>query len=822
MRCVIALMVTLITYNQLFSEQQLGSIKISVHDSRTARPVSGATVQVGTMHQHTVENGTCVIDSLIPGLYTVIVIASQYDTLIEPTVQVHTGMNPVLLVSIHRRSDVQDLDKMVIVGKSLALRKPGQTTSVTRINSYEIANTPGTANDINRVLSSHPAVVTSLGADFDNSLYVRGGHSYENVYVIDGIEMENANHFSSVERSGGAIGFINTLLVRDLEFYVGGFPAALPSRLSSVIDVHLRNGSSEKTHLELDLNVTGLGLTVEGPVTKYASYLANIRFADFSILKPLLTTEGMPSFGDAVFKTVITPDESNLFRITAIGALDKYVEEYDTEDYPVVTTYDQFIVQAGGIGAWEFNNGTVKNELSISGSLRDLKDSDNVYNFSDTVKLDTFYYNVSQYKRDYTIHDTLVQPTDTMYMQARAYVRKVIRGSDDHRWRASLNDNFTLFLREKDQLNLGFSASNYRYTIGQESGYASNSYMYYMQDNRPVIIPEQAWSRRPFRVDSTIDVRQFSGYAEYIYSEEPFKVVAGLRGDYFTVMTDYGISPRLGLRMDSKWGTISFSSGLQYQFPAEFTGLIEDILAVDPNENFLNKAPVEDSRLQRCWEAALGYDKKFAGDHLLTIETYFKWYDREYPLVAPGERQYIKYTSESTRWMLDNPTGKKRAYGIECSFQKKKYDHLLYALSGSVFDVKNRYTDNKWYNDENNVRGTLGLTVGTNFRKHGISLRASASGGRPYTPVSYDKQSGFYHLDSTKDYYEASLDPLLTLNLRYTFKLYPRWGSILGYFELWNLLNYTPVVERYFSPWTGYNDFRSNGILPIGGITVHF
>jgi hypothetical protein len=39
-----------------------------------------------------------------------------------------------------------------------------------------------------------------------------------------------------------------------------------------------------------------------------------------------------------------------------------------------------------------------------------------------------------------------------------------------------------------------------------------------------------------------------------------------------------------------------------------------------------------------------------------------------------------------------------------------------------------------------------------------------------------------------------------------------------------NLLNYTPVVERYFDPYSesGYRDFKCNGILPVAGITADF
>ncbi|HEX3018750.1 MAG TPA: TonB-dependent receptor plug domain-containing protein [Chitinispirillaceae bacterium] len=123
---------------------------------------------------------------------------------------------------------------------------------------------------------------------------------------------------------------------------------------------------------------------------------------------------------------------------------------------------------------------------------------------------------------------------------------------------------------------------------------------------------------------------------------------------------------------------------------------------------------------------------------------------------------------------------------------------FYYSFSGAVFDIKNKYTDKKWYNDANNIRATAGLSLGWNSRHHGISLRVVGAGGKPFNAVIYDIQSSSYILDSSKKYCSEFLDPFFTLNLRYSFKLYPRWGTVTGYMEIWNLLNYTPVVERYY------------------------
>jgi len=131
------------------------------------------------------------------------------------------------------------------------------------------------------------------------------------------------------------------------------------------------------------------------------------------------------------------------------------------------------------------------------------------------------------------------------------------------------------------------------------------------------------------------------------------------------------LSPRLGLSLEAgSSGIFSASGGLHYQFPADFSGLLSDIIAANPNMN-ADKVPLDEARLQRCWQGVLGYERQLGDTHLLSVETWFKWYDREYPFERPGSRRYGKWVKDRYKWLLDKPTGKKRGYGFELSFQKK-------------------------------------------------------------------------------------------------------------------------------------------------------
>lgn len=826
-RSVVAIAVLFFIRNLIASTNC--SLPFTINDARNRQPVADASVCIEPSGKCALSDaqGRGVIDSIEPGLYSVIVAAAGYDTVVEPNLLIKSGINTS--VNLILNQSIKNLKKITVTAHKSVSKSPSQSTSVTRITSYELSNTPGTANDLNRVLGTHPSVVSG-GADFDNTLYVRGGQSCENVFIVDGIEFENTSHFGGIWQSGGSIGFINSALVRDLEFYTGGFPASMPPRLSSVIAVNLRNGSMSTFKTQIDLNMSGLGLTLESPLPNLnGSWIANARFLDLRLLKSFVTLEGVPRFGDGFLKLTFLPSENSTVSATAVTSMDTYVEEEDLTDYPIPTTYRETIRQYGGILSWNYAKNRFQNTMSISGTRTDRKFYDDAIHFNGPMLVDSGVINLTEYSRTNTIVDTLVYPSDTMQHNRTTYVKKRLNGGTDKRWQASLKDDATLSVGDIHRIGFGFNANYRRYNISNER---SLDYQQYTMTYNNGVDILSSYHYKAWYSDSIIDIASAGGYAEYVLESGPVKAIAGVRGDYYDVITDYGISPRLGFRFDAgSLGVLSLSAGLYYQFPADFSGLINEIIADDLNDRIIGGVPLGKARLQRNWQAVAGYERMIGKEHLLSCETYLKWYDREYPFISPEKRQYATYSYNTAiddyeyTWKLSNPAGKKRSYGMELLFQKKQYDNFYYSASYALFNVENRYLNGKWYHDQMDIGQVLNVSVGTNVMKHhGFALRTLIAGGRRYTPVTYHPLENWYVFDSTEEYYSKHLPMNASLNFRYTFKSFLAWGNITGYVEVMNLLNYTPLVERYFDPYhkDGYRDFRCNGIVPVVGIMVDF
>jgi hypothetical protein len=800
-----------------------GALPVVVNDNRTHLPVANARVCIGadSLCAQCDSAGAVTLTGLQPGRFDVRVTAAGYETAIARNVVIHKGTNYQLIVAMDK-SSVVDLGKMTVTSWKAGRSQPSQSTSVSRLTSFELSNTPGTADDIGRVLATNPAVVSSINTADDNTMYVRGGGSNENVFVFDGLELDNASHFSDVDKSGGAMSFLSGTLVRELDFYTGGFPAAFPPRLSSVVDMRLRTGSFTNYKMETEANIAGLGFTCEGPIAKKASFLTSVRMVDLSSLDRFLHLEGVPRFGDGMLKLVYIPNQSHSFRALALGAVDNYHEKYDPYGFRFPTSYDEWIYQGGGIADWTWNTETIKNVLSASGSGRREFSHDDAIDENEAMKPDTFIANLSEWGRTNTLIDSLLLPTDTLYFQILRYTGGRLWETTDLRWRIMAKDRFTLLLGDRDQLEAGCSFETNRYRICKESASEAQDLYIYSNNGEQVVEPKGSW--HSFSIDSALYVQHAGGYAEYVFDREWIKVLAGLRGDYYTVLTDYGLSPRLGVQFNpsAAIGRFSMSGGLYFQFPSDFSGLISDIITMYPNVK-TSGAPLEDARLQRNWQGVVRYERQAGEHHQVSLESYYKWYDREFPLISPDNRLYGEWGRDSFRWLIDKANGKKRAYGLEAVLGRNTFDRLYYTCSYALFNVENRYTNKKWYNDENNVAMVGNLTVGSNFAKHhGLSLRLTASGGRPYSAIQRVGPGNSFEYDTAKGYYTERLDPLLSASCRYSFTFDRTWGSMTGYIEIWNLFNQTSVMQRYFNGSSGYEDMHLNGIIPIAGVKVYF
>ena len=124
--------------------------------------------------------------------------------------------------------------------------------------------------DILRAMQMVPGVqgaVESVGG-----INVRGGGTDQNLVLVDGVPVYNIVHVF------GLFSIINPGAVNSVEIIKGGFSAKYNGRLSSILDIKLKDGNNQKISGKVNIGMLLSSATIEGPLLKNkSSFLVSFR-----------------------------------------------------------------------------------------------------------------------------------------------------------------------------------------------------------------------------------------------------------------------------------------------------------------------------------------------------------------------------------------------------------------------------------------------------------------------------------------------------------------------------------------------------------------
>jgi len=148
--------------------------------------------------------------------------------------------------------------------------------------------------DILKTLQLLPGV---QGAGEGNSgFYVRGGGPDQNLILLDNAVVYNAAHLF------GFFSVFNSDAIRNVELVKGGMPARFGGRLSSVLDISMREGNMKKYHGEGGIGLISTRLTFDGPIVHdKLSFLISARRTYLDALLLPFSGEGSPLNGNSYY-----------------------------------------------------------------------------------------------------------------------------------------------------------------------------------------------------------------------------------------------------------------------------------------------------------------------------------------------------------------------------------------------------------------------------------------------------------------------------------------------------------------------------------------
>jgi hypothetical protein len=734
-------------------------------NASTQQPIDGALVQLaGTaLSAQSGTRGEFTIAAIPPDVYSLRVRAIGYRPSLVAEVVVGSGKPLEITVPLTPQPVVLDA---VEVQPSYFVPPTQAIASTQDLGAEDIRRAPGVQEDVVRAVALFPGVaVTAAGR---NDLIVRGGAPYENLFVVDGIEVPNINHFGSQGSTGGPLSLINIDFVQDATFSAGGLSAKWGDRTASFTNITLREGTRDALAGEVNLSATGFGAIMEGPLGSDGSFLFSARRSYLDLLFQAAGFSFVPAYWDFQLKTTHRIDDVNTLSFLGIGAINTVSFNDETAD----DRYDNSRILSPEQN--QYVAGFTWKRFLRQGLF--------------TVTLGRTYVRFQSAQRD-----SIVPPNDVF----RSFSTE---GENSLR--------VDLLLEPTPRLELN---------VGSVTRYASRLQYDVFLDG--ALRVDQDGVPQPLTVDTSVTAFRTAAYAEARYYLTPsLRITGGLRGNHYGFLKAFRIAPRLGVRLATDQRTaLTLSYARTYQAPSYIW------LVGDP-DNQESLVPI------RADQVVAGVERELRPDLKLQLEGYVKRYG-DYPARA-FRPQAVLAPSGFEDATNDIPfgleplgsAGEGLTYGAEVFLQKRLSSIPVYGLvSVAVARAEFRSFDGVTRPGSYDGRVIGNLLAGWRISSAWeVSGKFRVATGLPTTPyVESGLDAG--RLDFTRYNAGPRLPTFHALDLRIDRRWSFRGWQLDVYIDVQNVYGRTNVSQYQWNPRIGAAEpNESLGVLPSIGVNIEF
>ena len=716
-----------------------GTLSGKVVEKNNGRFIPGVTVSIleTTFTAISDHEGKFKFFGVPVGLYSVEFSIPGFQTSVKTDIVVHP--NRITQIDMEMQEDLLRLEETVDVSASYFPEKEQDPMSTFNLSAEEIRRAPGSSGDISRMLMMMPGV-SNLN-DSNSDLIVRGGSPNENAFFIDNIEIPNINHFPTFGSTGGVFSAINPDLLRNVDFYTGGFSASYGDRLSSIIDMSFRDGNKDEFDVLFSVDLLQAGSVVEGPLAKgKGSFILSGRICVVRYLQDL----GIIDFGEDIDFTFpdmkdsqarLTFDLSPNNKLSFLNYFSAGDFDLGQDEFNMDLNYRQ---NTGGVNLRTIWNNNFISNTSLSYSF--IKQNfDMTYQF----EADDFFWN-------YGTHEENLSLRNLNYLE--------------------LND------RSKIEFGLQIKRESFEqdWNIAEFTDYWGN------------LIPASTKKTEGF------SATKFGLFLSYIAT--PFKnltTTLGARADYHSITDNFVVSPRFSFRyrfsprFSLHGGMGIFFQSLPLYIQAENTAYRE-------------------LKESRAIHHILGLEYRMDLGTRFSLEVYHKQYahlpiDPFYPrrLLTDRDAFTLYFPPED---LVDTGTASSR--GVELLVQKKMIKRIYGIFSFSYFRCS--YKDlfgverNRIYDNRYTLNLVLGYKPGVRWE---FSTKWTLIGGAPYTPI--DIEASIKEETDVRDYSRfngARYPDYSTLNLRGEYRLSLSKFGMIVFVDISNVFNRKNVMYYYWNP----------------------
>ncbi len=281
-------------------------LNFKVIDSKTNEVIIGASIirsdnKVGAQ---TNEMGQATFETELPAIFTI-----SYMGYESKKMQVKQYSNAPIQIEL-KESKKELKEAKIQASKSKLSQK--ETAGIINIqpNEYKFLASAGGEKDPIQVLQLMPGL--KKGANGGDGFFVRGGSADQNLIRVDGATVYNPNHLL------GFFSVFNSDAIQDLKLYKGAFPAAMGGRLSSVMDIRIKEADKSDWNGTAAVGLLSARSFLSGPLIKNKlGFSASFRRTYIEQLFALAGNELPYYFQDGHIKLNYNINENNKLSYTA-------------------------------------------------------------------------------------------------------------------------------------------------------------------------------------------------------------------------------------------------------------------------------------------------------------------------------------------------------------------------------------------------------------------------------------------------------------------------------------------------------------------------
>lgn len=644
MKIFITLLCTVVLKTIVVSAQKV-TISGTVTDLKSVETILSANVYDENSLSGTVTNNYGYYSLKVPK--GKIKLVCSYIGYISFTKELYISKDTAIDIQIEQNLQIEE----VIVSD----KGPQQTVQSTQMSTVELPilkakQLPVLLGEVDPIKSLQLMPGVQSGTEGSTGLYVRGGGPDQNLILLDGVPVYNANHLF------GFFSVFNADAIKSVSLIKGGYPARYGGRLSSVIDIRMKEGNMKQFKGDASIGVLSSSLMLQGPIIKNrTSFIVTGRRTYFdAFTSPIISLINRAQqesgksdhtglyFYDFNAKVNHIINDNNRIFLSAYAGRDNYYSNSNTKQEDAAAKYYYRRTEKSGINWGNITSALRWNHIYSNSLFGNLTLSYSNYSF------------VTNNFLEYVSADDTARESQKINYEYLSQIRDF-----------GLKYEFEHRISNNHNLRYGFSNTLHQFSPGVTVNYESFD--------------------KKISVDTTYGRKNVPSNEFYVYGEDELnlgsklKLNLGVHYSNFKTGSEiyHSFEPRISARymINDK-----FSAKLSYVKMTQYINLLANTTIGLPTDLWV--PCTENIKPQKSWQIAAGTAHGIGNGYELTIEGYYKKMNNLVEYVEGAS-----FFNLDTDWEKVVTQGNGQSYGAEIFFQKtlgKTTGWIGYTLSWST------------------------------------------------------------------------------------------------------------------------------------------